>query len=114
MSVAPISQHTATAATLAANGKPAALRNLPQAEQVRAAAGQFEAIILRQLLQDSIGKIAGGGPGAGMYGFMLTDVIANKISEGGGLGISGILTQQLTPRASLASLDEPAATEESK
>lgn len=102
MTVAPVNSATSAAAALAASGKPAALRNLPQSEQVRAAAGQFEAIILRQLLQDSVGKLAGGGTAGGMYGFMLTDVIANKLSEGGGLGLSGMLAQQLTPRASIA------------
>ncbi len=76
----------------------AALRNLPQSEQVRAAAGQFEAIIVRSLLQDSMGKLMGNGPGGGMYGFLLTDVMANKLTEGGGLGLSNVLATQLTPR----------------
>src|SRR5688500_10477488 len=98
MSVAPINPATSAAAALAAGGKPQALRNLPQSEQVKAAAGQFEAIILRQMLQDSIGKIAGEGASGNVYGFMLTDVIANKLSEGGGLGLSGMLEKQLTPR----------------
>lgn len=106
MPLAPISQSTAAAAALAGSGKPAALRALPKGEQIRAAAGQFEAIIMRQLLTDSVGKIMGDGPAGNMYGFMLTDVIANKLSEGGGLGISGMLTQQLTPRASVADLTE--------
>ncbi|HEY8995194.1 MAG TPA: flagellar biosynthesis protein FlgJ [Lacunisphaera sp.] len=99
MAVSAISHATSAAATLAAAGKPQSLRNLPQAEQVKAAAGQFEAIILRQLLQDSVGKIAGEGASGNVYGFMLTDVIANKLSEGGGLGLSGMLEKQLTPRA---------------
>jgi len=100
MSVAPISHATNTAvASLAAGGKPAALRNLPQSEQVKAAAGQFEAIILRELLQDSVGKLAGGeNSGGGMYGFMMTDVLANQLSAGGGLGLSKIFQQQLAPK----------------
>ena len=107
MTVNPVSATASAAASLAAAGKPQALRNLPQADQVRAAAGQFEAIILRQLLQDSVGKIAGEGPAGNVYGFMLTDVIANKLSEGGGLGLSGMLQQQLTPRAPKASPETP-------
>jgi flagellar protein FlgJ len=107
MAVTPISHNTAAAATLAAGGKPQALRNLPQSEQIKAAAGQFEAIILRQMLQDSIGKIAGEGASGNVYGFMLTDVIANKLSEGGGLGLSGMLQQQLTPRAAKAPQETP-------
>jgi Rod binding domain-containing protein len=102
MSVTPLSSATASAATLAASGRDQALRNLPQAEQVKAAAGQFEAIILRELLSDTVGKLTGGenAGGGGMYGFMLTDVLANQLSAGGGLGISKILQQQLTPRTS--------------
>ncbi len=107
MSVSPITAHASTAATLAAAGHPAALRQLPQSEQIKAAAGQFEAIILRQLLQDSVGKIAGEGSAGNVYGFMLTDVLANKLSEGGGLGLGRMLEQQLTPRASKAAAATP-------
>lgn len=101
MPVAPVSSATSAAAALAAGGKPAALRNLPQAEQVRAASGQFEAIILRSLLQDSVGKLMGQGPAGNMYGHLLTDVLATKLTEGGGLGLGGMLAQQLTPRGSV-------------
>ncbi|HEX2861440.1 MAG TPA: hypothetical protein VHN79_07360 [Lacunisphaera sp.] len=107
MAVSAISSTASAAANLAAGGKPQALRNLPQADQVRAAAGQFEAIILRQLLQDSVAKIAGEGASGNVYGFMLTDVIASRLSEGGGLGLSGMLEQQLTPRASQAPKGTP-------
>ncbi|MEN9404464.1 MAG: hypothetical protein RL091_3167 [Verrucomicrobiota bacterium] len=102
MPIAPISHATASAATLAAGGKPQALRNLPQSEQIKAAAGQFEAIIVRQLLQDSVGKIAGEGAAGNMYGFMLTDVLANQLTAGGGLGLGSMLEKQLTPHAAKA------------
>ena len=63
------------------------MRHLPQSEQIKAAAGQFEAIILRQLLQDSMSKLAGDEKsGGGMYSYMMTDVFANKLTEGGGMG----------------------------
>jgi flagellar protein FlgJ len=107
MAVHSISHATSTAATLAAGGKPQALRNLPQSEQVKAAAGQFEAIILRQLLQDSVGKIAGEGAAGNMYGYMLTDVLANQLTAGGGLGLGQILETQLTPHASKAAKGTP-------
>ncbi len=97
----------ATAASMAAAGHPAALRQLPQAEQIKAAAGQFEAIIVRQLLQDSIGKIAGEGTAGSTYGFMLTDVLANKLTAGGGLGLGHMLVQQLTPRAAKVAAATP-------
>lgn len=111
MPVAAVSSaNHAAAAQLAAAGHGAALRQLPKSEQIKAAAGQFEAIIIRQLLQDSVGKIAGEGAAGNTYGFMLTDALANKLTEGGGLGLGRMLEHQLTPRAS-----KPAAapTEES-
>jgi flagellar protein FlgJ len=101
-SVTAISNHQAqAAANLAIGGKSAALKNLPQADQVKAAAGQFEAIILRQLLEDSVGKLTGGEK-SGMYGYMMTDVLANKLTEGGGLGLAKVFEQQLSPRTSKA------------
>lgn len=113
MSIAPISSGTQAAATLAAGGKPQALRNLPQSEQVRAAAGQFEAIILRQLLQDSVGKIMGSGPSANVYGYLLTDQIANSLSQGGGLGLAPMLTKQLSPQGAVVpDLSDDAAAKE--
>ena len=76
--------------------------NLDPAEQRRAVAGQFEAILLRQFLQESIGSMMGGKSGGGasgnMYGYMLTDSLAQKISEGGGMGLAPVIAQQLTPR----------------
>jgi len=74
--------------------------------QASTAAKQFEAIILRQLLAPAIepmmnggleGKGTGGG-GGGVYGYMLTDTLANSLSQGGGLGLSRILEKQLTPK----------------
>lgn len=114
MSVAPINHATtAAAANLAAGGNQSALRNLPQSEQIKAAAGQFEAMMLRQLLQDSVGKLAGGEKsGGGMYGFMMTDVLANQLSAGGGLGLSKVFAQQLTPKG--MNLDAPADGREIK
>jgi flagellar protein FlgJ len=41
-----------------------------------------------------------GGTGGGVYGYMLTDVLANSLSQGGGMGLSQMLSRQLTPRGS--------------
>ncbi|MBL9205553.1 MAG: rod-binding protein [Opitutaceae bacterium] len=70
---------------------------------VKKAASQFEAIILRQLLTPAIepimsGGLGGaGGSGGGVYGYMLTDVLATSLSQGGGLGLAQMLSRQLTP-----------------
>ncbi len=97
--VATAAAHRA-AVSLAQGGNAKAIKNLPASEQVKAAAGQFEAILLRQFLQDSVGGLMGGDKSGGgnVYGYMLTDVLASKLSEGGGLGLAHILQQQLTPR----------------
>jgi len=95
-------QDRLAAVSLAKGGNTKALANLSQAQQVKSVSGQFEAILLRQFLQDSVGKIMGGesaGPSGNIYGYMLTDVLASKISEGGGLGLASVIQKQLSPRA---------------
>ena len=80
---------------------PARIARLPADQQVKAAAGQFEAILLRQFLQESVGKImnpTGSDAGGGVYSYLLTDVLAGKLAEGGGLGLGKVLEQQLGPR----------------
>ena len=59
----PTGKHSRAAAALALGGNKKALAALPQDQQVKAVAGQFEAILLRQFLQDSVGKIMGGESG---------------------------------------------------
>jgi flagellar protein FlgJ len=73
----------------------------PQAEQAKAAAAQFEAILVRQFLQESVGSMLGkgGGPEGNVYGYLLTDTLAQSLTAGGGLGMAKVLEQQLSPRA---------------
>lgn len=104
MSITPLSSAAAVSASTLAD--PAArLRRLPAAEQVKAAAGQFEAILLRQFLQDSVGKLmnpGGNSTGGNMYGFMLTDALADQLAASGGLGLGPVVAQQLMPRGRTA------------
>jgi flagellar protein FlgJ len=84
----------------------------PSAKQIQAAARQFEAIILRQLLTPAIeplmshglgGKSVGNGSGGGgVYGYLVTDVLANSLSQGGGLGLARVLEKQLTPKGAVS------------
>jgi flagellar protein FlgJ len=86
--------------------------NLAPAEQRAAVASQFEAILLRQFLQESIGSMMGGGEGnagGNVYGYMLTDSLAQKLSEGKGMGLAPVIARQLAPRGTPA-----AATPEKK
>lgn len=72
---------------------------------IKKAAGQFEAIILRQLLAPTIEPIMNGGlggtegSGGSIYGYMLTDALAGSLSKGGGLGLGSMLEKQLSPHA---------------
>jgi peptidoglycan hydrolase FlgJ len=78
----------------------------PTPADVKKAAGQFEAIILRQLLSPSIepmmngglgGSGSGGGGGGGVYSYMLTDVLCNSLGAAGGLGLGRMLEKQFSP-----------------
>jgi flagellar protein FlgJ len=70
------------------------------AEQRKAAASQFEAIMLRQLLSQSLGSMMGGDqtPSGSVYGYLLTDVFSQKLAQSGGLGLGKMIEQQLSPR----------------
>jgi flagellar protein FlgJ len=121
MSVSAISSSTSTAASIAAmqamcadqassgvnSSKSTNSGRDPAA--IKKAASQFEAIILRQLLAPSMESMMSGGlsgskesGGGGMYGYMLTDTLANSLSQGGGLGLARMLEKQLTPHSAMA------------
>lgn len=114
MSISGISSEISNTAALAQlASQPGRLKNLPKDQQIKAVAGQFEAIMLRQFLQDSVSGMMGGdsggesggdagGASANVYGYLLTDVLAGKLSEGGGLGLAKIFQQQLSPHARTA------------
>ena len=65
--------------------------------QAKVVAQQFESILLRQFLDKSVGSMMGNAAGSDVFGYMLTDALAQSLAKGGGLGISSILQQQLTP-----------------
>src|SRR5580704_14865765 len=74
--------------------------NQTPAEQRKAVAGEFEAIMLRQLLGNSLGDMMGGEDSAAgsVYGYMVSDVFASKLAAGGGMGLAKVIAQQFTPR----------------
>jgi peptidoglycan hydrolase FlgJ len=59
---------------------------------------QFESILLRQFLGESMKPLLQGGPSGQVYGYMLTDSLANEISEGGGLGLAHVIQAQLSQK----------------
>lgn len=79
----------------------ASLRTADPAEQRRAVAAQFEAILVRQLLSKTMTSMLGSeksGPSANVYGDMLTDTLANQLTAGPGLGLGRLLEKQLAPK----------------
>jgi hypothetical protein len=74
-------------------------------ERVSKAACDFEAILLRSLLeplQKSFSKIAGEADSAGQedYQYMATEAFASAIVSSGGLGIANMISKQLTRASS--------------
>jgi Rod binding domain-containing protein len=86
--------------------------NLSQTDQAREAARQFEAILVRQLLNESIGKTLMGGSGAqsNVYGYMMTDMFAEKLTQGPGIGLGQMLAREFTQRDTAAP-DTPSASQ---
>ncbi|MCX6954831.1 MAG: hypothetical protein NTV51_21960 [Verrucomicrobia bacterium] len=115
-SVAQIADLTAERAA-PAHRKPlsgAALRKAPEAEQRKAVAQQFEAILVRQMLSKTMTSMLGSeksGPSANVYGDMLTDTFAQQLTSGPGLGLGRLLEKQLTPRGVKVTPATTASTE---
>lgn len=68
------------------------------------AAQQFEAVLLRQILSEAIPSMTGipgstPAPGADIYKYMLTDLIAQQMTQGGGLGFAKAIAPKLEPQA---------------
>lgn len=96
--------------------KGSALRNATPAAQRAAVAAQFEAVLVRQLLGNTMTKMLGGAEGgaaSGVYGDMLSETMASQLTAGQGLGLGRVIEQQLTPRGAAwidTSSNPPAAS----
>jgi Rod binding domain-containing protein len=102
MSVAPINAVPVSAPT---HFNAAAVRNATPAAQRAAVAAQFEAILVRQMLGQTMNSMLGGADGGvagNVYGDMLADTISQQLTAGPGLGLSRFIQQQLTPRGEKA------------
>ncbi len=78
----------------------------PDRSAAQGAGEQFEAILVRQLLGDAFKPMFGGAetkaPGSDVYQYLVTDVVAQSVAQGGGLGIAKMLVSQLTPKGETA------------
>ncbi len=58
-------------------------------------ARQFEAILVRQILSESMKTMLEHGKDGQVYGYYLTEALADGITKGGGLGLRSVLESQL-------------------
>jgi|TARA_B110000977_G_C10686077_1_gene341559 Rod binding domain-containing protein len=70
-------------------------------EELKAATEQFEAILIRQYLNEAMkplfeGPLMGTGNGAQIYQHMVTDTLANELSQTSTFGVASLLNMQLT------------------
>jgi flagellar protein FlgJ len=59
---------------------------------------QFESILLRQFLGESMKPLLESGPSGQIYGYMLTDSLAEQVSKAGGLGLAHVLQTQISQK----------------
>jgi flagellar protein FlgJ len=69
--------------------------NLSSAANPQEVARQFEAILLRQMLSESMKCFLEQGQSGQVYGHFLTDALADTMTKGGGLGIRSVIEAQL-------------------
>lgn len=96
-SISPVSVHTAGMRESAPTASVMDRGRAPMArepDKAADAAKQFEAILLRQILTESMGSLVNGGGAGSVYGYMVTDTLADSMSKAGGLGMSEILEAQ--------------------
>ena len=90
----------------------AALRDASPKAQRAGVASQFEAILVRQLLDKTMTSMLGGNEGVAgsIYGDMLADTLAQQLTAGPGLGFGRFIAQQLTPRGELVAEPPPSTS----
>jgi flagellar protein FlgJ len=58
-------------------------------------ARQFEAILVRQMLAESMKSMLDGPDGKQNYGYFISEALADGITKGGGMGLRSVLEMQL-------------------
>lgn len=94
MNVSPISGASIRPTYSEQDGK------ITRPEEIEQASRQFESILVRQFLTESMGPLLEGGATGEVFGYLLTDSLANSISQGDGLGLSSIIQAQLSEKKS--------------
>jgi Rod binding domain-containing protein len=95
----------------------AASKSIPDADKVAEVSRQFEAVLVRQILQDIrkpiLAPVEGDAAVTGIYNDMINSQMADSITRSGGFGLAKSLTAQLShqvlPRlAASPELSQPA------
>jgi Rod binding domain-containing protein len=88
---------------------------ISDAEKVAEVSRQFEAVLLRQILQDIrkplLAHAEGDATSNGIYADMINNQMADSISHSGGFGLAKSLTAQLTHQVLPQAQAAPAAAE---
>ena len=105
MNIAPLQNHSATDVTIEQLAHNSALT---EQQKVGEVARQFEALLLRQILQETQktvipSKYADNSTTAGIYHDMVTNQLADSISKSGTVGLAQTLERQLTRQLQPAS-----------
>jgi Rod binding domain-containing protein len=58
-------------------------------------ARQFEGILVRQMLAESMKSLIDGPKGQQSYGYFISEALSDGITKGGGLGLRSVLESQL-------------------
>lgn len=67
-------------------------------------ARQFEAILVRQMVSESMKPLLEHGKEGQIYGYFLADALAEGITKAGGLGIRSIIQGQLNSNGAAGSV----------
>ena len=84
----------------------------PDPAKLGKASGQFEGMLVRQILQQGLKPLlatppGSGGSGADIYSYFVTDALANNVTAKRGIGIAAMLQTQLTPHTHQTSSNQP-------
>jgi Rod binding domain-containing protein len=83
----------------------------PDPTKLAKACGQFEGMLVRQILQQGLKPLLATPPGSGesgadIYSYFVTDALANSVTAKRGIGIAAMLQTQLTPHTHQTSSNE--------
>jgi flagellar protein FlgJ len=96
MNISPVATPGASLASLSPEvSLSGASTSLHPASNPQEVARQFEAILIRQMLSESMKSFVERGESGQIYGYFMTDALAETLTKGGGLGIRSVIEAQL-------------------